>query len=147
MLIDLLSDEKIQVVDKVKSWEEGVEIAATPLLKKNYITIKYLRSMLDDVKELGPYINIAPGIIMPHSRPENGVLQSGMSILKINNGIPFINNEKIYLVIMLALIDDKSHLNYMSQLATLLMDEAKREELLAVTNVNDLNEVLTKVEK
>lgn len=35
----------------------------------------YIDAMVNTVKNMGPYIVIAPGIAMPHAAPEDGVLK------------------------------------------------------------------------
>lgn len=39
--------------------------------------------MIQKVESFGPFIHICPDVALPHARPEDGVNQLGMSLLKI----------------------------------------------------------------
>ena len=41
----------------------------------------YVDGIIASVKELGPYIVIADGIAMPHTRPEQGAIGIGCSLI------------------------------------------------------------------
>jgi PTS system mannitol-specific IIA component/PTS system ascorbate-specific IIA component len=79
MLKDMLRNN-IKVIDEVSSWEEAIKIASTTLKDGGFIKEEYISAMLENVVKNGPYIVIMPGIAMPHSRPEDGVLKTGMSL-------------------------------------------------------------------
>lgn len=142
MLSELLGRDKIKVIESVANWEEGIKKASFPLLKKEYISEDYVKAMIQDIKEFGPYMIIAPGIALPHSRPEHGVNKLGMSLLKINEGVLFPTNESVHLIIVLAAVDNNSHLDALSKLAKILMEEDKREGLLKANNVEELEYLL-----
>jgi mannitol operon transcriptional antiterminator len=122
MLRDLLPPSHFQFIDDVHDWKHAIEMAAQPLLDNDYITSEYIAAMIRNVQELGPYIVLAPGIALPHARPEQGVKRLGMSFLKIKNGCLFSDRpeHKVHVVIVLAAADDRSHLTALSELAQLL---------------------------
>jgi len=140
MLKDLLTKQHIQFVDSVADWKEAIEIAAQPLLNNGCITTEYIHAMINNVVEMGPYIVIAPGVALPHARPEHGVKQIGMSFLKINNGCFFSEKEEhcVYLLIVLAAIDNETHLKALSQLAKLLSNKKNMNLLLSSDSVDDV---------
>ena len=45
----------------------------------------YVDGIIASVKELGPYIVIADGIAMPHTRPEQGAIGIGCSLITLNH--------------------------------------------------------------
>lgn len=49
-----------------------MRIGGELLEKSGAIEPRYIDAMINTVKEIGPYIVIAPGIAMPHARPEAG---------------------------------------------------------------------------
>ncbi|MGB9857304.1 MAG: PTS sugar transporter subunit IIA [Dictyoglomaceae bacterium] len=115
--------ERIEIVQKVNSWEEAVKIGGKLLEKDNIIDSKYIDKMIEVCKELGPYIAIAPGIAIPHARPEDGAKSFGISFLIIKEGINFgSHNDPVYLVISFATPDKESHLKFLQELAEILQD-------------------------
>lgn len=145
MLKDLLTKQHIQFVEEVGDWKEAIKLAAKPLLDNGYITNEYIQAMIDNVMIMGSYIVIAPGIALPHARPEHGVKKIGMSFLKIKNGCLFSEKEehRVYVLIVLAAIDNETHLKALSQLTKLLSD---KENMSVLFSANSAEEVFTLIE-
>ena len=133
-MIKELLESNIQILPQVDSWEEAIKIASRPLLEKGYIEPRYIDTMISKVNELGFYIVLSEDVAMPHSRPEDGVLKMGMSLLKLDTPAKFGNNN-IQIVIPLAAKDNESHIDALTNLVELLNDDEKIEKIkLAKTN-------------
>ncbi|WHY77354.1 BglG family transcription antiterminator [Neobacillus sp. WH10] len=118
-LKELLMKEHIQLRQEVPTWEEAIWAAAEPLKRGGFVTDHYIESMVQNIKNMGPYIVIAPMVALPHAKPEDGVQQLGMSLLKLDKPVLFMDKE-VRLLIVLAAIDGDSHLKAVSQLTNLL---------------------------
>ncbi|WP_297431078.1 PTS sugar transporter subunit IIA [uncultured Cetobacterium sp.] len=133
-MIKELLESNIQILPQVDSWEEAIKIASRPLLEKGYIEPRYIDTMISKVNELGFYIVLSEDVAMPHSRPEDGVLKMGMSLLKLDTPAKFGNNN-IQIIITLAAKDNESHIDALTNLVELLNDDEKIEKIkLAKTN-------------
>lgn len=133
-MIKELLESNIQILPQVDSWEEAIKIASRPLLEKGYIEPRYIDTMISKVNELGFYIVLSEDVAMPHSRPEDGVLKMGMSLLKLDTPAKFGNNN-IQIVITLAAKDNESHIDALTNLVELLNNDEKIEKIkLAKTN-------------
>ncbi|MCQ9625937.1 PTS sugar transporter subunit IIA [Cetobacterium somerae] len=133
-MIKELLESNIQILPQVDSWEEAIKIASRPLLEKGYIEPRYIDTMISKVNELGFYIVLSEDVAMPHSRPEDGVLKMGMSLLKLDTPAKFGNNN-IKIIITLAAKDNESHIDALTNLVELLNDDEKIEKIkLAKTN-------------
>ena len=133
-MIKKLLENNIQILPQVDSWEEAIKIASHPLLEKGYIEPRYIDTMISKVNELGFYIVLSEDVAMPHSRPEDGVLKMGMSLLRLNTPAKFGNNN-VQIVITLAAKDNESHIDALTNLVELLNDDEKIEKIkLAKTN-------------
>ncbi|UOQ95438.1 BglG family transcription antiterminator [Halobacillus shinanisalinarum] len=132
MLNELLTDQTIQFKDSVPSWEEAITFAAQPLIDQHSIHSHYVDAMIENVKELGPYIVIAPRIAIPHARPDTGVERLGMSLLRLREPVYFSNKEKhrAQLIIVLAAIDNQTHLKALAQLTEVLSNEENVNQLI-----------------
>lgn len=146
VLRDIISKETIKLNVEVKDWEEAVRIGGELLVNAGAAQGKYIDSMVEAVKEVGPYIVILEGIAMPHARPEKGALKIGMSIVTLKNPIEFGNeeNDPVRLVVSFCAIDAESHLKALSQLMVLLEDEKAINKII---NSNDIDEVIEIIEK
>ncbi|MGG5837612.1 PTS sugar transporter subunit IIA, partial [Huaxiibacter chinensis] len=72
MLKNWLNEATITLQDQVESWPEALAVCARPLLKMNVITPDYVTAIVQQHHALGPYYVLAPGLAMPHARPEEG---------------------------------------------------------------------------
>ncbi|MCF6464945.1 PTS sugar transporter subunit IIA [Clostridium sp. Cult2] len=126
MLSKYLQDN-INFMDGIFSWEESIELGARPLLEKGYITPKYIKDIITNINKNGSYIVIVPGIAMPHARNEGGVIKTGISFLKLKNHTVFPDDKKVNILLTLAAKDNSEHLELLSNLSSILIDEEIRE--------------------
>ncbi|MGY6213165.1 BglG family transcription antiterminator [Cytobacillus firmus] len=131
MLNEVLTADKIQFADSAASWQEALQMASQPLLADQSISQNYIDAMIENVKEMGPYIVIAPGIALPHARPEAGVNKLGMSFLQLKESCAFSEKpeHQVRLFFVLAAIDNETHLKALSQLSKMLSDSDNLEKL------------------
>lgn len=128
----LLPEAGITIGAAAGDWREAVRAAGAGLVATGAATDAYTDEMILAVETLGPYIVIAPGIALAHSRPSPAVLKTGMSLVTLANPVPFghRSNDPVSLVIGLAAPDDEGHVNGLAMLAGFLVDEERREALL-----------------
>ena len=125
---------EISVID----WKESIKIAGKPLLEKNIITENYINAMIESIEKLGFYVILRDNLAMPHARPEDGTLGTGVSLLKLNNPV-YYGNSKVQLVFVLATKDADSHMETLMQLMELFQDDESIEKLI---NSKDYDEIL-----
>lgn len=142
MLCALLKNN-IQIVENVDDWEHAIHIAAEPLLNKKLIEPRYVNKIITNIHELGTYMILTPGVIMPHARPEDGALRTSMSLLRVNNGVLFPNNdEPVYLFFVLAAQDGSAHLDAIVALATLLESEDNIEMIKKAPDTDSIHKLV-----
>lgn len=144
MLNDWLNADHIQLCDHVADWQEAVTLSAQPLLKREAITHDYLEAIFRQHQTLGPYFVLAPGIAMPHARPEEGAKALGLSLLKINQGVHFHSedNDPVFILVMLSAPDSSSHIEIISQLAELFADSEAMEQLFLAQTKRQIEDVI-----
>ncbi|MBG9771807.1 MULTISPECIES: PTS sugar transporter subunit IIA [Brevibacillus] len=144
MLSELLTRDHIQVIEEIPTWEEAIRLAAQPLLDDGSIQDTYIQAMIHNVRELGPYIVIAPDIAIPHSRPENGVNKVGMSFLKCHKPVSFSEKaeHQVRLFFVLAATDNDSHLGALSQLTEVLSDPNSLQTLLTTDSIEEVFQLI-----
>lgn len=148
MLTDLLTKEKIRFTNKELSWQEAIELAAQPLLDKHEIEERYIKAIIDKIEAFGPYIDLGLGIALPHARPEEGVKKLGMSFLRCEHPVKLMDDVKheIKLFIVLAAIDNETHLRALSTLTKILSNKERLSQLLAATNAAEVEQILLEEE-
>ncbi|MDP0488519.1 MAG: PTS sugar transporter subunit IIA [Fusobacterium sp. JB019] len=134
---------KIVVVDQVKDWKEAIRKVAEPLLKRGEIENSYVDAIFNKIEKMGNYIIIEPKIAMPHARPEDGVNKTCISLLKINEGVLFDGeDEKVYLIFMLAASDNSSHIDILKDLMNIIDDEDQIEKLILAKSIEETKKLL-----
>lgn len=144
MISTWLTEKKIQIVDSVSDWRQAVTISAEPLLADESINEHYIEAIFRSHEELGPYYVLAPGLAMPHARPEQGAKKNGLSLLHIKEGVSFDadENDPIYVVIMLCAVSGDEHIRMITALAEIFCDEARLESLLNASTIEEINSVI-----
>lgn len=130
MLKDLLKGN-MKIVDSVKNWEEAVALSSAPLLEKKFIEQRYIDKIIANIKELGPYVLLTDGVMMPHARPEDGVAKKGMSFLKIRKGVKLHQtDEPVFASFTLAAENSDGHQDAIAELADFLDNEENMRKLI-----------------
>ena len=144
MISTWLTEKKIQIVDSVSDWRQAVTISAEPLLADESINEHYIEAIFRSHEELGPYYVLAPGLAMPHARPEQGAKKNGLSLLHIKEGVSFDadENDPIYVVIMLCAVSGDEHIRMITALAEIFCNEARLESLLNASTIEEINSVI-----
>ena len=144
MITTWLPAENIQIVDSVNDWKQAITLSAQPLLAKGAITEDYINAIFNSHQELGPYYVLAPGLAMPHARPEQGAIKNGLSLLHIKQGVSFDSdeNDPIYVVIMLCALSGEEHINMITALAEIFSDDERLAALLEASSMEAIQSVI-----
>jgi mannitol/fructose-specific phosphotransferase system IIA component (Ntr-type) len=146
-----ISVESVAVGVRVSTWQDAVRAAGQLLVSTRAAEPRYIDAMLRTAAELGPYIVLAPGLALPHARPQDGALGVGFSAVTLAVPVEFGNpdNDPVRLVIAFCAPDSTAHLQSLSQLARVLekpsfIDRAAsapdKAELAAILNGESLHQ-------
>jgi PTS system ascorbate-specific IIA component len=146
MLSQWIHDGTIELQDKVESWPQALELCAQPLLEAKTITPDYITAIIEQHHALGPYYVLAPGLAMPHARPEEGAQGLGLSLLKLQHGVNFGSEEHdpVDLIIMLAAPDKHSHIEMISSLAELFSSDEDMRLLHQAKTSEEIKEIISR---
>jgi mannitol operon transcriptional antiterminator len=84
-LRDLVRPNIVAVDVEVKDWQEAIRAAGTLMFADGAVEERFSDAMIRVAKEFGPYIVVAPGIALPHARPEDGVIKASIAVLRLKN--------------------------------------------------------------
>ena len=71
-IVERVKSGRALVGVKAENWEGAVRISGKLLLDKGLVEPQYIKVMINVMTELGPYLVVAPGVALPHARPEDG---------------------------------------------------------------------------
>ncbi|MDN5342990.1 MAG: ascorbate system or component [Oceanotoga sp.] len=145
---ELIKKENIKVNVDVSNWEDAIRVSGELLVKSKSISKKYVENMIDSVKNLGPYIVIAPGIAIAHSKPDNKIVyKSDISLITLKKPVEFGNkkNDPVKLVFSFASKESEGHLQNLSKIADLLEKEGFVEEISESSDENEIYNLLNKI--
>jgi len=148
-LLKMLAKETIALRLSVGDWQQAVREAGRLLVNAGAVEPRYVEAMIQMVQEMGPYIVIAPGIALPHARPEDGVKKACMSLVTLSPPVNFGNkcNDPVKLVIAFGTTDNKTHIDALVELAKLLGDSTKVEGLKRASSPEELLKLIDSKEE
>lgn len=143
-LRDLLTAQRVATQVRATDWQHAVREAGWLLVDTGGVEPRYVEGMIRTAQELGPYIVIAPGIAIPHSRPEDGALAPCLAVITLDPPIPFgnIDNDPVRIVIAFAAVDHEQHVEALCNLASILSEPANIDALAAAETQQEILEVM-----
>jgi len=140
MLADYINAKMIKLQVQAKDWQDAVRQGGELLLAGGKCEERYVDAMVDAVKTMGPYMVLAPGLALAHARPEDGVLELGMSVITLETPVEFGSeaNDPVSLIISFGGVDKESHIGMLQALARFLMEEENQEFLRKATSVTEV---------
>ncbi|WP_440866044.1 PTS ascorbate transporter subunit IIA [Symbiopectobacterium purcellii] len=141
----LLENRSIRLQAEASTWQEAVKIGVDLLVAADVVEPRYYQAILDGVERFGPYFVIAPGLAMPHGRPEEGVKKTGFALVTLKTPLPFNHedNDPVDLLITLAAEDATAHQEVgIMQIVNLFEDEANFDRLRACRTEQDVLDLI-----
>lgn len=146
MLRDALDDRSISLGKQAADWREAVELAGRLLVDSGAVEQEYVSAMIRTTEELGSYAVIAPGVAIPHARPEDGAKKVGLGLAVLPEPVEFGSkeNDPVDLVFGFSTTDSEAHLELIQSLADFIEQE---ENCQALRDAQTVEEVLAIVER
>ncbi|MBS0968054.1 PTS ascorbate transporter subunit IIA [Chimaeribacter arupi] len=137
----LAENHAIALQAEAATWQEAVKIGVDLLVKAGVVEPRYYQAILDGVARFGPYFVIAPGLAMPHGRPEEGVNKTGFALVTLKTPLVFNHeeNDPVDILITLAAVDAQAHQEVgIMQVVNLFEDDANFDRLRACRTEQDV---------
>ncbi|MBU9846409.1 PTS mannitol transporter subunit IIA [Rahnella ecdela] len=142
-LMDFFDRESIAIYSSADDWSQAIDLSMKNILERKYITPDYIQAIKDTTREIGPYYLLAPGIAMPHARPECGALHTALSFTLLRQGVSFdAESPPVRLLIGLAAKDSDSHIEAIQALSEILCEDEVIDELLNSKNTEELINII-----
>lgn len=139
-----ISEEVIRLDAHAESPIDAIRIAGNLLVQAGKIEQAYVESMVRAFQELGAYFVIAPGIALPHSRPDESVKEVCLSLVRLKQPVVFGHpkNDPVRLVCAIAGVDKKAHIQMLRSLASILSDGAKLDEIMGAATADHVLSIM-----
>ncbi len=140
LLQDLLSEDNVSFRYPAETWEDVIRHGGQLMVDAGFTEPTYTEAMIDVVRDMGPYIVLAPGLAMPHARPEMGAKQVGAALVTLEKPIDFGSpeNDPVSVAVFLCAPNKDEHIQLLTDIATLFEDE---EFLDAAVNFESIEDV------
>ena len=140
LLQDLLSEDNVSFHYPAETWEDVIRHGGQLMVDAGFTDPTYTEAMIDVVRDMGPYIVLAPGLAMPHARPEMGAKQVGTALVTLEKPIDFGSpeNDPVSVAVFLCAPNKEEHIQLLTDIATLFEDE---EFLDAAVNFESIEDV------
>ncbi|HEY3589443.1 MAG TPA: PTS ascorbate transporter subunit IIA [Buttiauxella sp.] len=141
----LAENNSICLNAEAETWQEAVKIGVDMLVAADVVEPRYYQAILDGVERFGPYFVIAPGLAMPHGRPEEGVKKNGFALVTLKMPLVFNHedNDPVDILITLAAVDANAHQEVgIMQVVNLFDEEANFERLRACTTAQQVLDLI-----
>lgn len=148
MLKEFVETKHFKFAEEAKDWKEAIRMSCEPLEADGTVEANYKEDIIKCVEKYGPYIVITPNVAMPHSQEgAEGVNKTAISFMRLEKPVSFEpgNSEKdAQLFFTLASCNPDQHLDNMSGLSEMLMNEDLIEALAKASTPEDLLELQEK---
>lgn len=137
-LSDILTEENILLNQSAETWEEAVIKGGEILLHNGYVSKKYVDSLAENIKKYGSYVVISEGIALPHSKTDNAVLKTGMSLITLKEPVIFPGDKKVSIILSFSSFDMNEHFTALSDLNELIFGHEFFENIMKARYPKDV---------
>ncbi|MFB2004443.1 PTS sugar transporter subunit IIA [Staphylococcus aureus] len=136
---ELFSNENIFINVSVGSQNEAIEKAGQSLVDSGAVTENYIQAMKDREDVVSTFMG--NGLAIPHGTEEakGNVIQSGLSLLQIPEGVDW-NGEEVKVVVGIA-GKDGEHLDLLSKIAITFSEEENVERIINAKSADEIKQV------
>jgi len=125
----ILSKDRISLQASAIDKAEAIRMAGKLLVDSGCVLPEYVDGMLNRERSMSTSLGV--GVAIPHGMDENReqVLQTGISVLQLVEGVDWEENDRVYLVIGIAARGDE-HVGVLANLAEAIDNEDNLAEML-----------------
>ena len=138
---DILSVDDIKVGQETVSQADAINAAGAMLVDRGLVGPEYVEAMHKREESFATYLG--NGVALPHGTFEvkDTVKGTGLVVLQYPEGVEWAGGETAHLVIGLAATGE-DHINILSELAEVLMDEELCERLWKTSDPEEIHAAL-----
>ena len=149
-ITELLDKKSISLDAAPKSKAECLDIAVELMAKSGKLSDKEAYKKLVYAREEESTTGVGEGIAIPHGKGDC-VKKPGLATMVIKDGVDYeaLDDEPVNILFLIAAPDTKDnvHLDVLSKLSMMLMDEDFRNNLISAKNVDEFIDIIDKADE
>lgn len=142
MLREFVESKHYKFAEEAPDWREAIRMSCESLEADGTVEADYKDQIISCVEKYGPYIVIMPDVAMPHCQEgARGVHKTTIGFMKLEKPVSFEEGDPekdARLFFTLASCNSDQHLENMTKLSEVLMNEDVVKELLEAKGPEDL---------
>ena len=148
-ITDLLDRRSVSLTAAPKTKSETLDMAVDLMVKSEKISDREAYRKQVYLREEESTTGIGEGIAIPHGKCD-AVKKPGLAAMVIKNGVEFeaLDDEPVTLLFLIAApnTEDNIHLDVLSKLSVMLMDEEFTESLLNASSVDEFMDIIDRAD-
>lgn len=137
-MLQLLDHSRVQISHEEMNWQDAIHYASRPLLKHESIHEQYIYSILSQLQYYGPYMFIAPNIVLAHAKPEDGTKQLDIAMSVCKKDVHFSPHHAAKIILVLSPVDQESHLHILRDIMSIFSIQTNVDNILQLDSVEEV---------
>jgi len=143
----LLKKENVKFIDEAENWKEAIFQSGDLLVSNKKVTSEYVQEMIELVEKHGPYIVLEEGIAMPHAGISENVLETGISLLVVNEKVSLPEGRNANIFLSFAAKNKNDNIDIMNDLFELITKYEFIDKVSKMKNYSELETYLEEIIK
>lgn len=143
----LLKKENVKFIDEAENWKEAIFQSGDLLVSNKKVTSEYVQEMIELVEKYGPYIVLEEGIAMPHAGISENVLETGISLLVVNEKVSLPEGRNANIFLSFAAKNKNDNIDIMNDLFELITKYEFIDKVSKMKNYSQLETYLEEIIK
>ena len=143
----LLKKENVKFIDKAENWKEAIFQSGDLLVSNKKVTSEYVQEMIELVEKHGPYIVLEEGIAMPHAGISENVLETGISLLVVNEKVSLPEGRNANIFLSFAAKNKNDNIDIMNDLFELITKHKFIDEVSKMKSYGQLEQYFKEIIK
>ncbi len=143
----LLKKENVKFIDEAENWKEAIFQSGDLLVSNKKVTLEYVHEMIELVEKHGPYIVLEEGIAMPHAGISENVLETGISLLVVNEKVSLPEGRNANIFLSFAAKNKNDNIDIMNDLFELITKYEFIDKVSKMKNYSQLETYLEEIIK
>ena len=143
----LLKKENVKFIDEAENWKEAIFQSGDLLVSNKKVTSEYVEEMIELVEKYGPYIVLEEGIAMPHAGISENVLETGISLLVVNERVSLPEGRNANIFLSFAAKNKNDNIDIMNDLFELITKYEFIDKVSKMKNYSQLETYLEEIIK
>lgn len=141
-MMQLLDERRIQICDEEMNWQHAIQYTANVLLREESIHERYIFSILSHLQYYGPYMFIAPNIVLAHAKPEEGTIRLDIAMCVCKKDVHFSPHHVAKIILILSPIDHESHLHILRDIMSIFSIQTNVDSILQLSSIQEISQFL-----